>query len=43
MAFLVLGAVTTKPVVIDDEEPIETSFPGFVGLINELGGRIVEP
>jgi len=43
MAFLVLGAVTTKPVTIDDEKPIETSFPGFVKLMNSLGSQIVEP
>jgi 3-phosphoshikimate 1-carboxyvinyltransferase len=43
MAFLVLGAVTKKPIVIDDAEPIETSFPGFVKLMNGLGSRIFEP
>ena len=42
MAFLVLGAVTTEPIVIDDAEPIETSFPGFVQLMNGLGSRIIE-
>ena len=42
MAFLVLGTVTTKPVTIDDAGPIETSFPGFVQLMNGLGGHIVE-
>ena len=43
MAFLVLGTVTAKPIVIDDEEPIETSFPGFVKLMNDLGSHITEP
>ena len=43
MAFLVLGAVTKKPILIDDAEPIETSFPGFVKLMNGLGTRIFEP
>lgn len=42
MAFLILGTVTTKPVVIDDAGPIETSFPGFVQLMNGLGSCIVE-
>jgi 3-phosphoshikimate 1-carboxyvinyltransferase len=42
MAFLVLGTVTIKPVTIDDAEPIETSFPGFVQLMNGLGGHIGE-
>jgi len=43
MSFLVLGTVTTKPIIIDDEEPIETSFPGFVELMNGLGSHITEP
>ena len=43
MAFLVLGAVAKKPIVIDDAEPIETSFPGFVKLMNGLGTRILKP
>lgn len=42
MAFLVLGTVTTKPILIDDAEPIETSFPGFIQLMNGLGSHIVE-
>ena len=42
MAFLVMGTVATKPIVIDDEKPIETSFPGFVKLMNDLGSHIVE-
>jgi 3-phosphoshikimate 1-carboxyvinyltransferase len=42
MAFLVLGTVTTKPVTIDNAEPIETSFPGFVQLMNGLGSHILE-
>ncbi|MGE0715316.1 MAG: 3-phosphoshikimate 1-carboxyvinyltransferase [Alphaproteobacteria bacterium] len=40
MAFLVLGMATAEPVQIDDDEAIGTSFPGFVGLLNGLGGRI---
>ena len=43
MAFLVLGAVAKNPIVIDDAEPIETSFPGFVKLMNGLGTRILKP
>ncbi len=42
MAFLVLGCVTEKPVTIDDATPIETSFPGFAGLMNGLGASIGE-
>ena len=40
MAFLVLGMVAEKPVAVDDGSPIETSFPGFVTLMNGLGARI---
>jgi 3-phosphoshikimate 1-carboxyvinyltransferase len=40
MAFLVLGLATRQPVRIDDAAPIATSFPGFLPLINALGGTI---
>jgi 3-phosphoshikimate 1-carboxyvinyltransferase len=40
MAFLVLGLATRQPVRIDDAAPIATSFPGFLSLINGLGGTI---
>ena len=42
MAFLVLGLAANEPVRIDDAAPIATSFPGFIGLINGLGGAIAE-
>ena len=42
MAFLTLGLVTRSPLRIDDAAPIATSFPGFVPLINGLGGGIAE-
>jgi len=42
MAFLVLGMVSREPVGVDDAGPIATSFPGFVGLMNGLGGRIAK-
>ena len=41
MAFLVLGMASEQPVAIDDAEPIETSFPGFVEIMNGLGASIV--
>lgn len=41
MAFLTLGTVTKKPIVIDDAEPIKTSFPDFIQLMNGLGSNIV--
>lgn len=40
MSFLVLGAASEKPVRVDDAGPIDTSFPGFVDLMNRLGASI---
>ncbi len=40
MAFLVMGMVTEQPVIIDDASSIQTSFPGFVTLMNGLGAQI---
>jgi 3-phosphoshikimate 1-carboxyvinyltransferase len=40
MSFLVLGMAARRPVTIDDGATIATSFPGFVGLMNQLGGAI---
>jgi 3-phosphoshikimate 1-carboxyvinyltransferase len=40
MSFLVLGMGSEKPVTVDDAGPINTSFPGFVDLMNGLGADI---
>ena len=40
MSALVLGLVAASPVTADDAGFIDTSFPGFVALINGLGGSI---
>ena len=40
MAFLVLGMASRAPVRIDDAEPIATSFPSFMTLMNGLGAHI---
>ncbi|HTV71735.1 MAG TPA: 3-phosphoshikimate 1-carboxyvinyltransferase [Rhizobiaceae bacterium] len=40
MAFLVMGLVTEKPVTIDDQAMIATSFPEFMGLMTRLGAEI---
>ena len=40
MAFLVLGMTAEQPISVDDAEPIDTSFPGFVALMNGLGADI---
>ena len=40
MSFLILGMCSQKPIVIDDGRSINTSFPNFVELINQIGGNI---
>ena len=40
MAALVLGTATRQPVTVDDAAFIETSFPGFVALMNRAGGAL---
>lgn len=40
MSFLVLGSVTEEPVRVDDAGPIETSFPAFSTLMNDIGLNI---
>jgi len=40
MSFLVLGMASEKPVTVDDGSVMETSFPGFVELMNGMGGAI---
>jgi 3-phosphoshikimate 1-carboxyvinyltransferase len=42
MAFLVLGGAALKPVTIDDDKYIGTSFPGFAKLLNGLGADIAD-
>lgn len=37
MSFLILGSATQEPVRIDDGAPIQTSFPTFITLMNDLG------
>jgi 3-phosphoshikimate 1-carboxyvinyltransferase len=41
MAALVLGLATAEPVMVDDVGFIDTSFPGFVALLNGVGGALV--
>jgi 3-phosphoshikimate 1-carboxyvinyltransferase len=40
MAALVLGAATEQPVTVDDAGFINTSFPGFIDLMNGAGGAL---
>jgi len=40
MSFLMLGIAARQPVTIDDGRFIDTSFPGFVALMNGVGAQI---
>ena len=40
MSGLVLGLATAAPVSVDDTSFIDTSFPGFVALMNQLGAAL---
>jgi 3-phosphoshikimate 1-carboxyvinyltransferase len=40
MTALVLGLATEQPVTVDDAGIIDTSFPGFVELLNGVGGTL---
>jgi 3-phosphoshikimate 1-carboxyvinyltransferase len=40
MSALVLGLATDQPVTVDDAGFIDTSFPGFVALLNGAGGTL---
>ncbi|WP_455476019.1 3-phosphoshikimate 1-carboxyvinyltransferase [Bartonella sp. B17] len=40
MCFLVFGLASEKPVTIDDKQMISTSFPEFIPLMQQLGGKI---
>ena len=40
MAALVLGAATGQPVTVDDAGFIDTSFPGFIDLMNRAGAAL---
>jgi len=42
MSFLVLGMASERPITIDDGAAISTSFPGFIDLMNCIGGKISE-
>ncbi len=41
MSFLVMGCASQKPVAIDDDAMIATSFPDFVPLMRRLGADIM--
>jgi 3-phosphoshikimate 1-carboxyvinyltransferase len=43
MSFLVLGLAALRPVTVDDESMIATSFPSFRADLARLGARFSEP
>jgi len=40
MAFMVLGMVAERPVIIDDDSSVDTSFPSFIEIMNKLGAKL---
>tara|TARA_B100000676_G_C18053841_1_gene832989 strand:- start:453 stop:1775 length:1323 start_codon:yes stop_codon:yes gene_type:complete len=42
MSAVIAGLVSKGPVHIDDSSMIETSFPGFIEIINSIGGQVSE-
>ncbi|MEL6961602.1 MAG: 3-phosphoshikimate 1-carboxyvinyltransferase [Pseudomonadota bacterium] len=40
MSFLILGCLSQHPIEVTGAETINTSFPGFVELMNKLGAKI---
>lgn len=40
MSFLIMGMVSENPITVDDGEMINTSFPGFVEIMNKAGTKI---
>ena len=39
MAFLVLGMIAKKPITVDDVSMIETSFPKFLDIMENIGAK----
>lgn len=42
MSFLILGLISEQPISVDDGSVIETSFPGFLKLLNSLGANLCQ-
>jgi 3-phosphoshikimate 1-carboxyvinyltransferase len=40
MSFLVMGLASERPVTVDDDAFIGTSFPGFADLMRGLGAAL---
>jgi 3-phosphoshikimate 1-carboxyvinyltransferase len=42
MSFVIMGLAAQKPVTIDDAAMIDTSYPGFVAQMSELGASLTD-
>ena len=40
MSFICLGQVTRQPIEISESLSINTSFPGFIKMFNEIGANL---
>ena len=40
MSFLCLGLTTKEPIVVKDAETINSSFPGFMNIMNKIGTKL---
>ena len=40
MSFLSLGLTTKKPIVVKDTHTINSSFPGFMNIMNKIGAKL---
>ena len=42
MSFLIMGMASLKPMAVDDERMIATSFPTFKALMTRLGAEFTD-
>ena len=40
MCFLCLGLTTENPIIVNDTDTINSSFPNFLGKMNEIGSKL---
>ena len=40
MSFLCLGLVTKRPIILNNTETINSSFPSFFGQMNQIGANL---
>ena len=37
MSFLCLGLITENPIIVEDTDTINSSFPSFIEIMNKIG------